>query len=85
MDQVFSFLLTYHLPLRHFLLTFFLKEWTTWKNKSTQEQKKNDKNYKHQNKNRTHKQWYNEMTTLLTVHNGGAYNKERTDNAIDTN
>ena len=25
------------------------------------------------------------MTTLLTVHNGGAYNKERTDNAMDTN
>ena len=26
-----------------------------------------------------------DMTPLLTVHNGGAYNKERTDNALDTN
>ena len=26
-----------------------------------------------------------DMTTLLTVHNDGAYNKERTDNAMDSN
>ena len=26
-----------------------------------------------------------QYTTLLTVHNDGAYNKERTDNTMDTN
>ena len=54
------------------------------KNKSTQEQKKMMKIINTKTKiGPTSND--NEMTTLLTVHNGGAYNKERTDNAMETN
>ena len=54
MDQVFSLPLTYHLPLRHFLLTFS-KEWTTWKKIHTRA-KKMVKIIITETKDRTHKQ-----------------------------
>ena len=56
MDHVFSFPLTYHLPLRHFLLTFFQRsEWTTWK-KQIHTRAKKMKIIITETKDRTHKQ-----------------------------
>ena len=48
--------LTYHLPLRHFLSTFFQRMNNLEKNKSTQEQKKMMKVIITETKDRTHKQ-----------------------------
>ena len=56
MDQVFSFPLTYHLPLRHFLLTFF-QRMNNLEKANPHKSKKDDENYIHRNKkDRTHKQ-----------------------------
>ena len=49
MDQVFSFPLTYHLPLRHFLLTFFQRMNNLEKQIHTRA-KRDDESYNHGNK-----------------------------------
>ena len=49
MDQVFSFQLTYHLPRRHFLLTFFEKM-NNLEKTNPHKSKEDDENYNHRNK-----------------------------------
>ena len=49
MDQVFSFPLTYHLPLRHFLLTFF-QRMNNLEKTNPHKSKKDDEKHNHRNK-----------------------------------
>ena len=49
MDQVFSFPLTYHLPLRHFLFTFF-QRMNNLDKTNPHKSKKDDDSYIHRNK-----------------------------------
>ena len=49
MDQVFSFPLTYDLPLRHFLLTFF-QRMNNLEKTNPHKSKEDDENYNRRNK-----------------------------------